>query len=216
MKRKSSKGNILIILGLLLIVAAFSLAGYNVWDARRAENASADIVGKLEDRIGGRNGAAKPLINDGEDNPFIPAMPTEEIDGYRYIGELTIPSLDLKLPVMEEWDYERLKISACRYTGSYYTDDLVICAHNYARHFSPIKWIDIGADIFFKNVEGVVYHYSVSNRETLQPVQVSALIENDSNSAEKGVTADWDLSLFTCNTGGQTRCVVRCDRVDEK
>ena len=28
------------------------------------------------------------------------------------------------------------------------------------------------------------------------------------------VMADWDLTLFTCNAGGQTRCAVRCSRIE--
>ena len=26
-------------------------------------------------------------------------------------------------------------------------------------------------------------------------------------------SGDWDLTLFTCNTSGQTRCAIRCQRV---
>ena len=63
-------------------------------------------------------------------------MPTFTVDGYNYIGILEIPSLELTFSVMDGWDYTRLKISLCVYSGSYKTNDLVICAHNYARHFS--------------------------------------------------------------------------------
>ena len=136
-------------------------------------------------------------------------MPTEIIDGESYIGILEIPSLDLILPVMENWDYDRLKISPCRYSGSYYSDDLVICAHNYARHFSPIKWINLGEDVYFTNVNGVRLHYKTSNIETVQPTQVDLMIGTDSNASSGD---NWDLTLFTCNTGGQTRCAVRCVR----
>lgn len=136
------------------------------------------------------------------------------IDGYEYIGILEIPSLGLTLPVMKEWDYDRLKISPCRFTGSYYTDDLVICAHNYAKHFSPIKWIEIGADVYFTNVEGLTIHYIVTNRETVEPTDVATMIENSKNSETSKM--EWDMTLFTCNTGGQTRCAVRCSRAQEE
>ena len=63
-------------------------------------------------------------------------MPTFTVDGYNYIGILEIPSLELTFSVMDGWDYTRLKISLCVCSGSYKTNDLVICAHNYARHFS--------------------------------------------------------------------------------
>ena len=198
-KKKNAKGTLLISVGLLLIAAALILVVYNVWDAKRAEKASAAIAEKLEAVI-----PDQPSVQT-EYADFNKEMPTKEIDGYTYIGILDIPSLGLHLPVMASWDYERLSISPCRYTGSYYLDNMVICAHNYIKHFSPIKWIDIGADVYFTTVEGVVYHYQVSNRETLQPTAVEEMVDQTKE--------DWDLTLFTCNTGGQTRCVVRCSRV---
>ena len=106
---------------------------------------------------------------------------------------------------MDVWDYERLKISPCRYTGSYFTDDMVICAHNYAQHFGSIRWMDIGDDIYFITVEGKVYHYQVSNLETVRPTAIEEMIDSRE--------ADWNLTLFTCNADGQTRCAVRCVRV---
>ena len=198
-KKKNAKGTLLISVGLLLIVAALILVVYNVWDAKRAEKASAAIAEKLEAVIPDQPSGQTEYAD------FNKEMPTKEIDGYAYIGILDIPSLGLHLPVMASWDYERLSISPCRYTGSYYLNDMVICAHNYIKHFSPIKWIDIGADVFFTTVEGVVYHYQVSNRETLQPTAVEEMVDQTKE--------DWDLTLFTCNTGGQTRCAVRCSRV---
>ena len=138
-------------------------------------------------------------------------MPTEVIDGERYIGILEIPSLNLTLPVMENWNYERLKVSPCRYSGSYYSDDLVICAHNYARHFSPIKWIGIGEDVIFTNVEGLRIPYKTSNISTVEPAAVDEM--TDPEGSNGGNT--WDMTLFTCNTGGQTRCAVRCVRTDK-
>ncbi len=180
-------------IGLLLLTAAFALTLYNFWDADRARKASNEAVDELEKQI--------PIIPpDGEE------MPTIEINGHRYIGILQIPSLGLALPVMEEWDYTKLKISPCRYSGSYYTKDLVICGHNYARHFSPIKWIDHGVDVYFENVQGIKFHYKVSKKEILRPTQIDKMITSSD---------DWDLSLFTCTTGGRTRCTIRCVEVEK-
>ena len=143
---------------------------------------------------------------------------------------------DLKLPVMQKWDYSRLKIAPCRFSGSYFTDDLVICGHNYRRHFSPVKGIDIGENVYFVTVDNMVYHYKVSNRENLRPTSIEQMIRNQNNVDEDleiaGTSKDngyldsdesndpesygqWDLCLFTCTTGGQARCAVRCQRVGE-
>lgn len=129
-------------------------------------------------------------------------MPTVEVDGYRYIGVLDVQSLELSLPVMEEWDYDRLRISPCRFAGNVYQDDLVICAHNYPQHFTKLKYVPLGTEIKFTDAEGTEFLYAVSSVETVGPNDVEGMIHGD-----------WDLTLFTCNTNGQTRCAIRCDRV---
>jgi len=205
------RGNFLIFIGITLIIAASGLVIHNVLDARRAEKASNQIAHNLMDEI--RDAVENNLAAFPYGNPDTP-MPTIVIDGYEYIGILEMPSLDLTLPVMKEWDYDRLKISPCRFSGSYYADDLVICAHNYAKHFSPVKWIDIGADVYFTNVLGLTIHYVVTNRETVEPTDVATMVDNSKNSEVS--TLEWDMTLFTCNTGGQTRCAVRCSRVQDE
>ena len=202
-------GNTLILLGLLLLLGAGGLTAYNIWDGIRAERASQHIIQEMD--IG--QDLVEALDREPDQDP---EMPVIEVEGNYYIGILEIPSLQLTLPVMDRWDYTRLKISPCVYSGSYKTDDLVICAHNYARHFSPVKRIDIGADVYLITVDCRVYHYQVTNRETLQPGAVENMIENTNNTTDGTVTNEWDLTLFTCNTGGQTRCAVRCARIREE
>ena len=205
---RNAFGNILIALGCLLIAAALGLAAYNIWDAKRAEKASNEIAQKLVEEIDDKADDATPFPYADKDAK----MPTAMIDGYEYIGLLEIPSRSLSLPVMSTWDYDRLQISACLFTGSYYTNDMVICAHNYAKHFMPLISMGIGEDVYFTNVEGMTIHYIVTNRETVQPTDVELMTENISNSDKS--TMDWDMTLFTCNLGGQTRCAVRCKRAE--
>lgn len=195
-----------------MLLGAVGLVAYNFWDANRAKEAaeqiSEQLIEKIDENVKSEETAAPAPYMD----PNTP-MPVELIDGYEYIGILEIPSEELSLPVMAEWDYDRLKISPCRFVGSYYTDDLVICAHNYDQHLGRLLSIDIGVDVYFTNVEGLTIHYIVTNRETVEPTAVEQMIENTGNSETS--LLDWDLTLFTCNLGGQTRCAVRCSRVKD-
>ena len=207
--KRRHRGTFLIILGLIMIIGALGLTAYNIWDGKRAEKAANEISKVLIEKIGedgSESSMQVPMFD-----PTKP-MPTEIIDGNEYIGILEIPSLDITLPVTKEWSYDLLEIAACRFYGSYYADDLVICGHNYAKFFSPIKWIDIGADVYLTTAEGMMIHYVVTNRETLEPTDIDMFVTNMHNSETS--TMDWDLTLFTCNTGGQTRCAVRCSRVE--
>lgn len=117
------------------------------------------------------------------------------IDAYNYIGYLSVPAINLELPVMVEWSYPGLKISPGRYSGAVYTRNRVIAVHNYVRHFRPIKWLDW------------IWKYKVVSTETLNPTQVKEMVT-------KTESDTWDLTLFTCNTGGQTRCTVCCEEIE--
>ena len=204
---RKRKGGILIFLGILLILGSISLTTYNLWDNERAGRASDQVLQSIDTEIGAIN-PEEPSVAMDQDT-----MHTINIDGYDYIGTIEIPSLEIRLPVMAAWDYTRLKISPCLYSGSYLEDNMVICGHNYRKHFSPIKWIDIGEEVNFITVDKVVYQYKVSNRITVQPTSIPQMVENLEHTLEADDPEDWDLTLFTCNPGGQTRCAVRCIRV---
>ena len=218
------KGAVLIAMGLLLLAAALLLTVYNIWDGHRADQAARQTYQALSALISAGEetpapqapagesqpaGEPQPTTEPtGETEPTQPSfyahreMPTLELNGYRYIGTLEVEDMELSLPVMEEWDYDRLRISPCRFAGNVYDDDLVICAHNYPNHFAPLKFAPLGTQVQFTDAEGTVFRYAVTSIDTVGPNDVETMLHGD-----------WDLTLFTCNTNGQTRCAIRCQRV---
>ena len=202
MKRK---GSVLIFTGLLLIAAALFITAFNLREEAAARTASVRAADRLEALIPAHTPrpAAVPGAVLPENVPETDMeMPVKTVDGVDYIGVIAVPSLSFELPVASEWSYERLKISPCRYSGSVYSGDMVLCAHNYSSHFGQIKTLKPGDAVVFTDVDGNVYNYEVAELETLQPAAVDEI-----------KSGEWDLTLFTCTIGGQTRVTVRCDRV---
>ena len=205
---KQKIGKICMVLGARLILASLGLLAYNKWDAARADKAAQTALGELEDtltRTIEEKNKADDVVLQPELDPDQP-MTEVELDGWNYIGYLSIPSIGLNLPVMSEWSYAGLKIAPGRYSGSTYADNMVVCAHNYAKHFSPIKWLAEGAEVYFTDMDGMRWSYDVSAVETIQPTQIEKMTEKTEDSE------NWDLTLFTCTTGGSARCAVRCVR----
>ena len=130
-------------------------------------------------------------------------MPESKIDGRYYIGMLEVPDKNLRLPVMSDWSEEDLKIAPCRYSGSVYSRDIVIAGHNYYRHFRPVKWLEEGTEVRFTDVDGNVFVYEVTGRETIGGSDVEGML-----------AGEWDLTRFTCTTGGRCRIAVRCEIVE--
>ena len=130
-------------------------------------------------------------------------MPVLMLEGKAYVGVISIPAIDRELPVLNEWDYTNLRIAPCRYVGTAYKNDLVICAHNWNSQFGSLKNLSYGDEVTFTDTDGNVFTYRVMEIETLQPTAV-----------EEMKTGDWDLTLFTCTVGGAARVTVRCERTE--
>lgn len=205
--------------GVLLLVFAFGLTVYNLYDSYRAAFVSRQTIVYLQQVMPEK----QPLPIQLPEHPAQPVysapggevelpdyvldpsreMPVLEYEGQSYIGRLTIPALALELPVISEWSYPALKAAPCRYSGSAYTDGLVIAGHNYKAHFADLAKLSEGDTITFTDVDGNRFSYQVSGKETLPPTAIAEMI-----------TDDWPLTLFTCTVGGSARVAVRCDRVE--
>ena len=121
MKRKL--GTIFMLCGAALILSALSLFGYNQWEEQQANQSVVEPLPQLIEEI--------PDTTSTPDIPHQPmGIPVEyldpsafemtevEIGSYAYIGYLSIPTLELELPIMSSWSYPQLKIAPCRYYGS--------------------------------------------------------------------------------------------------
>ena len=194
MRRKL--GKLCIGLGSLCIAAALVLLLYNYREEHRAEEISRQLVPALEEVI-----AERDLEPEEGDAPASVPEPEITLDGAVYLGWLDIPALDLQLPVRAEWSYPALRQAPCRYTGSAYTDDMTIAAHNYARHFGHLTALRPGDAVTFTDLSGNVFRYAVAETETLQPTDIQEM-----------TAGDWPLTLFTCTKGGQYRVTVRCEK----
>lgn len=194
------KGSIFITLGLLLIAAALVFTGYNLWDEQRADSAAKASLEKILPQIPNLNDSGES-VPDYKLNPNM-KMPEKEIDGYKYIGILKIPAIDVNLPVVTDWSDDASRIALCRYGGSAYLDNMIIAGHNYRSYFRELKNLKIGDRLTFTDVDGNVFRYKVADMEVLAP-----------SDSEKMKSGGWPLTLFTCTVGGQSRVTVRCEYI---
>ena len=206
---KTDPGRIWINTGLLLLAAALFLWAYNGQESRRAGDAAQQVITELTQQLPAEAGAEA----EQEEAPAVKLpeylldaqreMPEKTVNGRDYIGVLSIPSLNLELPVLSQWSYPNLKEAPCRYSGSLYQNDLIICAHNYASHFGKLKTLQPGDTLLFTDMDDQVVSFQMVEQEILEP-----------NDEEAMTTGDWDMTLFTCTPGGQTRVTVRFQRAD--
>ena len=217
MKTRKFFGSGLMLLGILLLLGSAALLVYNWEEAEQARESVELLLPQLVEQIDLRQqeqatqstgSAATETVSPDASAPSSPAasvaMTEVEIDGYSYIGYLTIPALELELPIMADWDYTRLKIAPCRYSGAVSSGDLVLLAHNYNRHFGRLDELAEGDLLLFTDMDGVVTRYQVVATDILPPTAV-----------EEMTAGAFDLTLFTCTYGGRNRVTVYCDRMQK-
>ena len=188
-------GILCIILGIACLASSVGITVYNSISEKNALQSSDSMLSAVQQHI-----ADTPHIETTQ--PLSKEMATTQVDGYDCIGVLSIPVLDIELPVLTDWSYTKLKVAPCLYYGNYCEPDFVIAAHNYKSHFGRLSQLQSKDIITFTDVSGNVYLYEVVLLETLAE-----------NATEEMITSGFDLSLYTCTTGGGSRVTVRCNTV---
>ena len=201
-EKRLSAGRVLVLLGVLLLLGAAGLYGYNQWVDYQAGVESETAVLTLVEEIQSREVVIQE-VSQAEEGPSEAQLKVAELDGAYYMGVLTIPSLGKILPIQSDWSMSQLKRSPCRYSGSIAEGELVIAGHNYKKHFSGLATMKQGDSNVFTDLEGNQIFYEVREIYTVAATDINGM-----------VNSGYDLSLFTCNYGGKARVTVRCDRVE--
>ena len=192
---------LLICIGVIFLLCTGALAGFCVLDAEQAEAAVSEAYEAVWTV---RN-------SDAESEPGTSAEPAPEpekqmreltVDGVAYVAILELPELELTLPVISQWSDSNGKTAPCRYSGSVYRDDLILCGHNYASHFGKLRELTAGDRLAVSDMDGNRFSYEVTGAEILAADEVEEL-----------AAGEWDLTLFTCTAGGKQRFVLRCKRL---
>lgn len=188
-KLQTFTGICLLLLGVLCLAGAGFLCFHNEQENIQVEKMTSEILPEL-----------KSAIQEQTDGTSSQTELT--YNGDTYLGYLSIPALDLTLPVLQDWNFDHLKIAPCRYSGSLETGNLVIAAHNYKRHFGLLSSLQTGDAIQLTASDGTTYDYEVCEITILQPEDI-----------DKMISGSWDLTLFTCTYGGKSRITIRCSLI---
>lgn len=196
-------GTIIIVVGLICLISAFGFYLHNQNESKSAGESAQEVLEKLDAVIEENEANIKASSEEDNSEDVLAEMPTVTIDGYDYIGYVEIPKIGIKLPVMADWDYDRLKIAPCRNFGSVLSDDLVIAGHNYTAHFGKLDNLISGDSVIFTDALGAVYSYTVEKLDTVAGDNVDAVQDSG-----------YDLVLYTCTLSGTERTAVYGNRVN--
>lgn len=192
------RGSILIVLGLALAFTGAALYAKYERQAAIADQQAEILLTQLHRTMEERHlGGVVAEAPEGQ-------MPQLLLNGYALLGILQAEEADIRLPIIEDWSYEKLQHSPCRYSGSLDEGNLILLGHNYHRHLGNLGQLEAGDTVTFTDINGKVYTFAVADAQVLKPTQVEQLQANP-----------YPLAIFTCTDGGQSRYVVYCQYAEK-
>ena len=182
--------------GIFCLVLALIISVNNLIDDRMSINSQNKLIEAYDNQIVDESLLEVPdyVLNPDMD------MPEVDVDGLSCIGILEVSSLDLRLPILGDWSDELLKKAPCRYSGSVYTNNMVIAGHNSRAQFNKLNKLKEGDLIVFTDVVGNVFEYYVSAIEVLDGDDVDGMLNG------------WPLTLFMCTYDNLSRYTIRCEQ----
>ena len=195
--RRRIRGAVLVVLGLVLTLSGALAYAYQEYRANLAGQIAQQLLQDLTWDL--RQLQISGVTVEAPEEQ----MPQVTVDGDAMIGILQIEEVGIALPVLSDWDYEKLDRSPCRYSGTLEGNNLILLGHNYDQHLGRLKQLEPGDGVEFVDVAGRPHRFTVAETTVLRPTDVDALTEQP-----------YPLAIFTCTLGGRSRLVVFCNRAD--
>lgn len=131
-------------------------------------------------------------------------MPTE-IEGYKVIGKLQIPSIGLETYILEETNDKTLNISVTKLAGPKINEigNFCITGHNYinSKMFYKLNKVKVDDSIILTDTYDDSVQYKVYETAKIDPKETQVLTQKTESERE--------VTLITCTFGAKKRIVVK-------
>lgn len=234
---ESKYGNLLsivLVVSIVVVVGILSFLGYKVYTSNKTNKESQNVAADF-DKYTNNTENTESTDNDGnntEDNNNDGSLSLNDVlaslgtdnsgsiyeqgqkkdilyEGYRVIGTISIPTIDIEYPILEENSSDTLKIAiVCVYPQDDRANavnkpgNLVLWGHNYknGKFFSDLTKLTTGDKVYIKDLTGKRVEYQVYNTyETT---------DSDFTYATRNTDGACEISLSTCSNGSGKRNIV--------
>ena len=127
-----------------------------------------------------------------------------EFEGFKVIGIIKIPAIDLEYPILEQTTDDSMNVSISRYWGGNINEygNVSLAGHNNKitlTMFGKNKNLKIGDRIFLTDLTGRTIEYNIYDSFITDPDDVSILRTTDESVRE--------VTLITCTNGRANRLI---------
>ncbi len=129
----------------------------------------------------------------------------QEIEGYKVVGIINIPKINIEYPILEKTNKESLKLSITKFYGEKINQigNVVLAGHNNLNNkmFGKIDKLENGDIIELTDSQMVTIKYEVFDKYIIDPNDISCIYPVDENSRE--------VTLITCINRDKNRLIVK-------
>ena len=134
----------------------------------------------------------------------------EEINGYKVIGIIKIPKINLEYPILETTTVETLSLSITKFWGKEINEigNVTLAGHNNLSGvmFGKIKKLKVGDVIELTDVKNITLKYEIFKTYVIDPNDISCILPEQEGTRE--------ITLITCTTGGKNRYIVKARQIE--
>ena len=133
----------------------------------------------------------------------------EEIEGYKVVGIINIPKINIEYPILEKTNKESLKLSITKFWGEKINQkgNVVLAGHNNLNNkmFGKIDRLENGDIIELTDSQMVTVKYQVFDKYVIDPNDIDCIFPIDENTRE--------ITLITCTNRDKNRLVVKAREI---
>lgn len=195
------KINIYRALRIVLIIAFFVVLVFVVkkfYGESKIENLAKDVLQEIKE-------TTENLENEGNVTQTIEA----ELGGYKVVGIIKIPKIDVEYPILEKTNVESLNISITKFWGNDINEigNVTLAGHNNFSGvmFGKIKKLVPGDIIELTDIQNITLKYEVFDTEIIDPNDISCILPIEEGRRE--------VTLITCENGKANRFIVKAKEV---
>ena len=133
----------------------------------------------------------------------------EEIEGYKVVGIINIPKINIAYPILEKTNKESLKLSITKFWGEKINQkgNVVLAGHNNLNNkmFGKIDRLENGDIIELTDSQMVAVEYQVFDKYIIDPNDINCIFPVEENTRE--------VTLITCTNRDKNRLVVKAREI---
>lgn len=195
-----NKLNIYRALRIVLIVVAVVVAIFvakKFYNEGKTENSAKEVLAEI-----------KTTIETSEEVEAVQTIDAE-LKGYKVVGIIKIPKIDVEYPILEKTTVESLNISITKFWGNEINEigNVTLAGHNNFSGvmFGKIKKLTIGDIIELTDTQNVTLQYEVFETKIIDPNDISCILPIEEGRRE--------MTLITCENGKANRFIVKAKEV---